>query len=282
MDTKYKQRLEREKQRKNQMRKYYQEHKDEIEKTYPTKICYKCGNELSRDMFYLNTANIDGLSSWCKQCQHDYDVQRRGKYVPNYLMHKDDKKFCSSCKQWVDEKDFYKSKSSKDGLSSRCKFCQQAYDKEHKEQINKRQKQYKRKQAENVMFRLNDSISSGIYNSLKENKANRHWEDLVGYSLQELKEHLESQFRLEMNWNNYGSYWEIDHIIPKSQLKFESIEDKDFKICWSLANLRPLAKIENRRRPKDGSDVSDVMKQKILSYVEEDDIEEDNIEEEDD
>lgn len=112
--------------------------------------------------------------------------------------------------------------------------------------------------------KLNRNLSTAIYMALKGAKAGRHWEDLVDYNLQQLKEHLENQFTPEMNWNNYGSYWEIDHIIPQNTFNFETENDKDFKICWSLANLRPLEKIANRRRPKDGSDVSDEIKNNIL------------------
>lgn len=67
-----------------------------------------------------------------------------------------------------------------------------------------------------------------------------------------------------MNWNNYGIYWEIDHIIPKSLFNFSCTEDKEFQVCWSLLNLRPLEKSLNRQRPRDGSDISESVKQKIL------------------
>ncbi|MFW5903050.1 MAG: HNH endonuclease signature motif containing protein, partial [archaeon] len=65
-------------------------------------------------------------------------------------------------------------------------------------------------------------------------------EDLVGYTFNELKEHLENQFTDKMNWGNYGDYWEIDHIKPKSSFDFEKPEDQEFKDCWSLDNLQPL------------------------------------------
>ena len=51
-----------------------------------------------------------------------------------------------------------------------------------------------------------------------------------------------------MNWENYGSYWHIDHIKPKSLFIFESLEDEEFKQCWSLNNLRPLEAKENIRK----------------------------------
>ena len=232
------------------------------------KQCSRCKQWKSTDNFCICTANKDGLSHYCRQCQHEYDMKRRETpYIPNYLQHKDGKKFCLACKTWVLETDFHKSRQSKDGLSSRCKFCQQKYDKEHKEQILARQRKYKQDAARSPSFRLNDSFSVGIRKSLKENKADQHWETLVTYTLQQLKEHLESQFNKNMSWDNYGSYWEVDHIVPKNTFEFTTYTDKQFKICWSLINLRPLEKTANRRRPKDGSDISEELKQQILNQV---------------
>jgi len=104
------------------------------------------------------------------------------------------------------------------------------------------------KRQANPTFRLNNSIKTAIYISLKGNKKGRHWEDLVGYSLKELKIHLEKQFDDKMNWNNYGSYWWIDHIKAISLFNFIHPEDKEFKECWALSNLQPLEKIENIKK----------------------------------
>ena len=85
----------------------------------------------------------------------------------------------------------------------------------------------------------------------KKIKAGRRWETLVGYTLKELMEHLESKFEPWMNWGNYGAYeeerlkWHIDHIRPKSLFIFISPEDKEFKECWALENLQPLEAIKN-------------------------------------
>lgn len=70
------------------------------------------------------------------------------------------------------------------------------------------------------------------------------WFNLFDYSLQDLKNHLESLFKPGMSWNNYGE-WHIDHKIPISYFKFESKDDEHFKKCWSLSNLQPLWAFEN-------------------------------------
>jgi hypothetical protein len=71
-------------------------------------------------------------------------------------------------------------------------------------------------------------------------KEKRQWEKLVGYSVADLIAHLEKQFKPEMNWDNYGTYWHIDHVKPKSWFAFQSAEDQSFRECWALSNLQPL------------------------------------------
>lgn len=68
-----------------------------------------------------------------------------------------------------------------------------------------------------------------------------------------------------LNYSDYGTKWEIDHIIPRNLFNYNSIQDKEFKICWSLLNLRPLLIESNRSRPKDGSDISEKQKNEIMN-----------------
>ena len=94
-------------------------------------------------------------------------------------------------------------------------------------------------------------MSSNVRHSMKGNKAGRHWETLVGYTVADLKLHLESQFEDWMNWENYGNkkgQWSIDHIIPISYFKNIATNEIEFRECWSLKNLRPLNHIENIRK----------------------------------
>lgn len=100
-------------------------------------------------------------------------------------------------------------------------------------------------------FRLSHCISTGIKYSLNRaggSKGYNKWEGLVSYDVNDLKFHLEKQFKRGMAWDNYGTYWHIDHRIPVSFFKFDSVNDKDFKDCWALENLQPLEAKENLRK----------------------------------
>jgi len=63
--------------------------------------------------------------------------------------------------------------------------------------------------------------------------------ELLGWDFVQLKSHLENQFTSKMCWNNYGSYWNIDHIVPLSWFK---TKNQVIKKGWALKNLQPLEK----------------------------------------
>jgi hypothetical protein len=98
-----------------------------------------------------------------------------------------------------------------------------------------------------ALGKLNHRLSVGVRQSLRKNKSGWHWELLVGYTLAELKAHLEEQFTAGMTWENIGQ-WHIDHKIPKAAFNFETPDDIDFKRCWGLKNLQPLWAKENFKK----------------------------------
>lgn len=238
------------------------------------KICTSCKQDLDISKYSLNSSNIDGHETRCKDCQRNNIVrinyyQKRKTEIKPKITHK----VCTKCLQDLDIINFHKNINIKDGYNNWCRFCQQDYDKQYyidtkdsrRDKRRENSKIQNKKIQDNPILKLNQNMSSNIYKALKGLKAERHWEDLVGYTLEELKEHIESQFTPEMNWNNQGTYWEIDHIIPKNMFNYTTANDKDFKICWSLMNLRPLSNYDNIHRPRKGQDIPEELKQQILN-----------------
>jgi hypothetical protein len=72
-----------------------------------------------------------------------------------------------------------------------------------------------------------------------------HTYTLMGYTGKELREHLEKLFLGGMSWDNYGK-WEIDHILPIASFPTNA----DIGEINALSNLRPLWKVENRKKWK--------------------------------
>lgn len=155
-------------------------------------------------------------------------------------------KKCSKCEQELSVNEFCSDKKSKDGKQSQCKKCKTyqlvLYYKKNPHKKSKRTKQDNKKRYENNKISMN--FSRRMRKTLNELKDSRSWEMLVGYTVFELKEHLEKLFKPGMSWDNYG-LWHIDHIIPITKFNITSIYCDDFKKCWSLNNLQPLWAKEN-------------------------------------
>ena len=173
------------------------------------------------------------------------------------------KKYCPRCKLKKDYSRFPKDKRTSDGLYSICGKCHYQYNtkkwtlknKEYSKQYKKEhyiaQREYQknyviRMRKTSIKYRLDYVMTNAIWTALRQNKKWRKWKDLVGYSSDDLMVHLKSKFNPNMNWGNYGSYWEIDHIKPKSLFKYKTAEDPEFQKCWSLDNLQPLEVHKNR------------------------------------
>lgn len=125
------------------------------------------------------------------------------------------------------------------------------YRKNNKEKISEKQYLYEKNRLINDFeYRLHKNISSIIRRAMKKGDSTLN---ILSYSMSDLIIHLELKFEWWMTWSNYGMYfvdswvdddhttwrWNIDHIVPRSYLKYNSINDENFKKCWSLDNLRP-------------------------------------------
>lgn len=115
----------------------------------------------------------------------------------------------------------------------------------------------KKRRNTDPIYKIRKSVSIAIYSALKIQNSSKQGQSVINYlpyTILELKKHLENQFEPWMNWNNHGMHnsvlynkkdattwkWNIDHIIPQSKFPYMSMNDDNFKKCWSLGNLRPL------------------------------------------
>ena len=73
-----------------------------------------------------------------------------------------------------------------------------------------------------------------------------------------LVEWIESKFQPGMTWQNHGSEWHIDHIIPCAE--FDLTDPKQVEQCFGYFNLQPLWKRDNLRKN------AKVMKQQELAF----------------
>lgn len=158
-------------------------------------------------------------------------------------------KQCSRCKREKDINLFNKNKSRNDGHSQFCRECISEMDKEYRPKNREYKNNYQNERRNtDINIKIADNCRRRInYAIKKESKTLQHTLDLLGCSIEFLKIHLQNNFDDKMSWNNYGKYWEIDHIKPVSW--FEDLSNyQQQSECFNWKNLQPLEKIENIRK----------------------------------
>lgn len=187
------------------------------------KECRLCHNSLPITDF---PRRGKGWRSECKLCLREYNNTYQLKY-------REGKKY----KAWRRK---YLRKNAK-----RIKAVQQAYlaNPENRKKRREYVKGYSRLRRLEPGYQLSSNISRSMRRSFSSGKGGQ-WETIVGYTLAELKAHLEAQFAPGMSWANVGD-WHIDHRQPVESFDITSYASPGFLDCWALPNLQPLWGADN-------------------------------------
>lgn len=201
-------------------------------------ICTRCKQTKSIVEFARNRANKSGYSFWCKLCKAKQYVATRE------LVQQKCREYQRKKPEQIRErrKEYYK--KNRETIIQRVAD----YRKANPEKVNRAKGNWaKRKYKANPMFKFKRRFSDLVRHSLRGGKSGESWRKLVGYSFDDLRQHMERQFSAGMSWENYGK-WHIDHIIPISVFNYKRQTDTDFLRCWSLKNLQPLWASDNCRK----------------------------------
>lgn len=178
------------------------------------------------------------------------DRQRRKKGIPKV---KGEAFFCAECGcEFI--------ATSK----SRAKYCVECRDvvmlRNANESSRRRTSDPERRDRFNAWFRARGRVDPKValsrmmrnlmYRELgRKSDRESSWFEVVGYTAQELKVHLERQFLPGMTWENRGTHgWHVDHIVPIASFNYDSHDHPDFRACWALTNLRPMWGVDNVKK----------------------------------
>jgi hypothetical protein len=107
----------------------------------------------------------------------------------------------------------------------------------------------KKRWRTNPMQKIKGKLRNGVHRMLrlaKTKKNGRRTTVFLGTTFEDAKSRIESKFRKGMNWDNHGTLWEIDHIMPLSS--FDLTKEENLKIANHISNLQPLFIKENRHK----------------------------------
>lgn len=225
--------------------------------------CTKCKLKKQLDQFYKQSNKPDGLQPKCQSCCKKYS-KNNYKSITNIQREiiKDSIKKCYVCEESkIRHNNFSICNSNIDGFQDKCKNCVSLFYIKNKEKIMNYVKEYNNNHDRTeyyFQYYKNNKKERHEYSKewIKNNKHSHRWRTLLndslnrlhqnksdttynmlGYSSQQLKEHLEKQ---GMDWNIH----QIDHKVPLSWF----IKTTSPNIVNDLRNLHPLTEHENKTK----------------------------------
>ncbi len=203
----------------------------------PKKKCLNCLEEKEIDLFPKSSRKSDGLDTHCKICRNEKTKQ--------YRLNNPEKIKVARRKNYIEHRhSILKQKARYTRKHSEQKAI---YDKEYRKNNAEKIAEYKRnwetKHCDEPVFKIKRNLRRRLHHVIDGGIKYGSTFELVGCSAQELKQHLEAQFTPDMSWDNYGTYWHIDHIIQCQE--FNLLLESEQRLCFHYSNLRPLEASKN-------------------------------------
>jgi hypothetical protein len=213
--------------------------------------CKVCYSEKRKDSYKKNKEQIlESMKVYYKENKEEINKRRRESYKLNKEKHSMKRKEnYEKNKEYIKEKsrDYYN--ENKDKINDKRKNDKRSleYYYKNKEDVNsKAYQRMKEKRKNDPLFKLTHNIRTLIRLSLVNQFTTKSKKtiEILGCTFEEFKLHLESQFDDKMNWQNQGTYWHMDHIIPISSAETE----EDVYRLNHYTNFQPLYWEDNLKK----------------------------------
>jgi uncharacterized Zn finger protein (UPF0148 family) len=200
----------------------------------PMKFCSTCNcDHPLTEEFWYKLHNCPQCKAHVKQVNAKYREENKDKIQTRMKEYYEKNK---------DERNKYSKKYSETQRKKRSETLLKYYERNKDIIKRKRKERFKR----DTVFKIKHNLRGRFYKAFRcKYKAGSAVRDLE-CSVEELLLHLESKFTSEMNWENYGTYWVVDHIRPLCS--FDLTDREQLLQACNYTNLQPLEAKENLRK----------------------------------
>jgi hypothetical protein len=206
--------------------------------TDPFKTCVDCGETKPRTEEFFYRRGVASWQSACKTCRYERS-QRWITENPERAR-----------QRWKQYRESNQKQFRHYDAQFRERHAEKLREKRRTPEWRAKKNAYQRKvRQERPEYRIRGQLGGQLNTLLARHVQSgafrgKSFVERFGYAPEELRVHLERQFTKRMSWQNYGTYWEIDHTVPCRLFKLP----EETRACFALTNLRPLPKVENRRK----------------------------------
>lgn len=207
-----------------------------------SKICDSCNIEKDSSFFYIKDKKINRLDSSCKEC--------RKLIVKKYALNNQDKIKISQKNYFIENKKDILAKNKENRIIKKLQYSEskKVWKENNREKVRGyRRKMKAKRKTSDLLYKLKENLRCRYSICLKVKKFNKtaKFREYLGCDLDFFKNHISSQFKTNMNWDNYGKYgWHIDHIKPLDSAKTE----EELVKLLHYTNLQPLWAEDNYKK----------------------------------
>lgn len=226
-------------------------------------ICKRCKEERDEADFYYRKVTGEIIHPCKPCCKEIYQRDKNGRLKEYNEKNKDVIKERNKKRYWNNvEKSrklsndyYYNNKEERLKKDKEYREIQKKTNPEYYPKRRLQEKKYRDKNKEKIKERRRVRVMKKYYSdptyktlhllkcrllkAVKRNKV-KSAKSLLGCTSEEVRAYLESKFLPEMNWENHGKIWEIDHIVPCITFDMSKLEDQEK--CFHYTNLQPLFK----------------------------------------
>lgn len=226
--------------------------------TTTSRVCTGCKIEkpATQEFFHAYKRAPDGRRAVCRVCRaKDHSDNREARLIQKREHYQANRDRLNSV-----SRDYYANNTEAQRESARKRHernaernntVSKAYQEKHRDRLLALKRESGKERFHELYgndraFTLRHRVRALMRATMTTNKGGRRMQEILGYSYDQLRTHLENRFTTGMNWERFmAGEIHIDHRIPVAYFKPEAQDSLEFRMCWSLTNLRPLWAAEN-------------------------------------
>ena len=228
-----------------------------------TFTCSNCGETKDVSMFHKDSKKPKGIRTRCKACCVEWTKSYHENHRDEIILRKRKRRLCPAVQQQEKEsyKEYYHRPEIKERYAeyrNRPEIASRYQDYRNVQENKKRLKMMAQKNKpvhnQRVRERYKSDQNYRLIAILRSrcrihktcNGLKTSYLTLLGCDIDFFKPWIEFRFDDNMNWDNLGTYWHLDHILPVNKFDFKI--ERSRHMCFHWTNLQPLPASENQSK----------------------------------
>ncbi|QOY96346.1 hypothetical protein IM543_11295 [Massilia sp. UMI-21] len=216
------------------------------------RTCTRCkvSKPATAEFFHAYKRSPDGRRAICRICRAEDHAEHRDERLPQRRAHyqANKERLCATVRAYyVENAEAQRQRAlerhfrnHEDRLEKMREYRAANVDALNERRRPKARAAFHARYGTDLEFTLKHRVRALLRVTLQKGRSGKRMAELLGYTADDLRMHLERQFTKGMSWEWFmAGEIHIDHIIPVASFGIIEEDSDAFRQCWALPNLRP-------------------------------------------